>query len=290
MRVAPVLLLLLAACTAGEERRSREEEPRERRARIPDDAPAGPWHGIYGHSASRLFRIDPDTYEVTAVGAFEGCDGIIDIAVDGSHRIVAASGKALWSVDPQTAKCAWIANGSFPNSLSFLPAGAFEAGAEALVGYVGARYVRIDASTGRISDLGNLDEPGLESSGDIVSVRGGKTFLTVKGEGCATDCLVEIDAKRGSIVKNWGELGFASVYGVAFWGGHVYGFSDGGSVFEVTFEADRAVARPIAARSQFAFWGAGSTTIAPLDTPFDGAGRALTGDAPPPDVPRAKAL
>ena len=72
-----------------------------------------------------------------------------------------------------------------------------------------------------------------------MSVRDGKSFLTVKGPDCA-DCLVEFDPKTGALVKNWGPLGYADAYGLAFWGGELYAFTEGGEVVLVKLDGDKA--------------------------------------------------
>ncbi len=111
---------------------------------------------------------------------------------------------------------------------------------------------------------------GLRSSGDIVSVKGGKSYLTVKGTGnnCTTnDCLVEIDPANGKLVKNWGSIEHTDVFGLSFWGGKVYGFDDGGELFEVTFGTSSITTTTISIPSKppaLSFWGAGSSTSAPL--------------------------
>jgi hypothetical protein len=227
---------------------------------------------IYGHSATTLFKLDPKTNAVTEVGAFDGCTQIVDIALDEASNLFATSNTALYKVDKATAVCTEIAKGSYPNSLSFVPKGTVDATAEALVGYEDANYVRIDTATGAKTTIGALGG-GLKSSGDIVSVKGGKTYLTVKGTGstCTTnDCLVEVDPTTGKLVKNWGSIEHHNVFGLSFWGGKVYGFNDAGDLFEVTFGTSQLATKIIPMPnkpSSLSFWGAGSSTSAPLVEP-----------------------
>ena len=56
---------------------------------------------------------------------------------------------------------------TYPNSLSFVPKGTVDPNVEALVGYNGGTYVRIDTVTGAVTSIGNLGS-GYSSSGDIV--------------------------------------------------------------------------------------------------------------------------
>lgn len=216
---------------------------------------------VFGHSPTQLFRLDPDTKQLTTVGPFNGCSQVIDIALDADSNIVATTFDGLYSVDKTNASCSLIASGNFPNSLSFIPAGTLDPNVEALVGYRFDEYVRIDPATGAISTIGYLGGNGLGSSGDIVSVKGGNTYLTVNGAGCG-DCLVQINPSNGSIVQNWGPLGYGSVWGIAFWAGTVYGFNNGGALFEVTFE-NGVMSTMLVAQQGAEFWGAGSTTSAP---------------------------
>lgn len=231
------------------------------------DAPVSapdPSGEVYGHTDTVLYAVDTGTHAVREVGTFQGCTHVADIALDESSTIYASTGAELFLIENASARCTRVASGSFPNSLSFVPAGTLEPGKETLVGYQGGDYVRIDPGSGAVTKVGELGG-GFESSGDIVSVRDGKSFLTVKGPECA-DCLVEVDPKTGALVKNWGSLGHAGVYGLAFWDGEIYAFTDAGDVVLVTFDEDALTTTilPVPnAPADLAFRGAGSTTVAP---------------------------
>ncbi|MBX3203692.1 MAG: hypothetical protein KF764_01425 [Labilithrix sp.] len=256
----------VVACATSSSRDGFAEPQKEPGTSFVADAGPGsePSGEVYGHSASSLYVVDTRTHEVREVGAFRGCAHVVDIALDESSTIYASTGAELYLVENATGRCSRIAVGAFPNSLSFVPAGTLEPGKEVLVGYQGSTYLRIDPETGAVTKVGELGG-GLESSGDLVSVRDGKSFLTVKGPDCA-DCLVEFDPKTGALVKNWGPLGYADAYGLAFWGGELYAFTEGGEVVLVRFEGDELVASLLNvpnAPPGLAFRGAGSTTIAP---------------------------
>lgn len=223
---------------------------------------------VYGHSPSVLYKLDPLTKQVSVVGPFQGCSSIIDIAIDQNHEIYGAANGGLYRIDKNTAACSLIKAGSYPNSLSFVPVGALDPAIEVLVGYQGANYIRIDTITGDIMSVGLLGG-GLFSSGDIVSVKGGGTYLTVTGAGCS-DCIVEVDPKTGALVKNYGSLGHSAVFGLAYWGGSAYGFSNAGKLFEIIFMGDAVTTQLINVPSVpggLKFWGAGSSTIAPVVPP-----------------------
>lgn len=248
----------------------------------PSDAGPKEINEVFGHSADQLYRLDPQTKAVTVVGSFNGCEAVADIALDESSTMYATSlggigsPAGLYKIDKQTAECTLIKAGDYPNSLSFVPKGTLDANEEALVGYLDATYVRIDRASGQISNIGSLNKTGFVSSGDVVSVQGGSTYLTIKrnsgsgtinGSKCDTvDCLVEVDPVTGAIVKQWGSIEHKSVFGLAFWGGKVYGFADN-KLFEVTFGTNQVATSLITipgSPSGLKFWGAGSATSVPL--------------------------
>lgn len=224
---------------------------------------------VFGHSNNTLYKLEPYSKQVTVIGPFQGCSSVIDLAIDKDSKIIGTTSGGIYWIDKTNAKCTLIAPGSYPNSLSFVPAGTLDPNNEALVGYQSSTYVRISTTNGQITQLGSIGN-GYVSSGDIVSVKGGGTYLTVKGNGCG-DCLFEVDPKTGAMVKNWGPTGFGSVFGIAFWAGSVYGFTDYGQLFEMTFNNGQLIISgeiPIPnAPADLSFWGAGSTTVAPVEPP-----------------------
>jgi hypothetical protein len=217
---------------------------------------------VFGHTASELYRLDPETKAVSLVNTFSGCNTVIDIALDKDSTLVATSVDGVYEVDKLTAACTLIQTGDYPNSLSFIPAGTLDPNVEALVGYRGDEYVRIDPQTGSIQSIGYLGGNGLLSSGDVVSVKGGSSYLTVTGIDCPSDCLVEINPSTGAMITNWGPLGYSAVYGIAFWAGSVYGFDAAGNLFEVTFTGG-VMTTTLIEQTGTSFYGAGSTTSAP---------------------------
>ncbi len=222
---------------------------------------------VFGHSGSVLYRMDPDTKAVEEVGPFTGCDGsVIDIALDENSQMFGSTFGELYSIDRTTGACTLIASGDYPTSLSFVPAGTVDPNEEALVGFVDEQYVRIDKQTGVSTPLGTLAD-GLISSGDLVSVIGGGTWLTVFGPGCETgDCIIELDPTNGAIIRNYGPLPYTQVFGLAFWAGRAYGFAREGVLFEIEFGATDVLTTEIpipGAPAMLEFFGAGSTTAAP---------------------------
>jgi hypothetical protein len=216
---------------------------------------------VYGHSASTLYRLDPVTKAVTTVGDLRGCTSAIDLAINAQGEMYAT-----------------LSGGIYPNSLSFVPAGTLLPNREALVGYSGPDYVQIDlqsfaVTTIRSKALGTK----YGSSGDIVSVIGGNTYLTAYGQNCAgdaectrcttQDCLLQVDPATGALLKNLGPVGYSAVYGLSFWAGSVYGFTAGGALFEIDLSKAKLESREITIPNRpgnLSFNCAGSTTAAPL--------------------------
>ncbi|MBC8069862.1 MAG: hypothetical protein IAG13_16105 [Deltaproteobacteria bacterium] len=223
---------------------------------------------VFGHSADTLYRLDPETKEVEEIGTFDGCTAsIIDIALDADSRMFGAAYGSLWSIDRTSGACTLIADGDYPTSLSFVPAGTVDPDREALVGFVDDEYIRIDTETGEITPLGTLTG-GLASSGDMVSVANGGSYLTVYDDGACNDvdCIVEIDPRDGTVLVDYGPLPYGQVFGLAFWAGRAYGFARGGELFEIDFDGGEATTTPIpipGAPAMLEFFGAGSTTSAP---------------------------
>lgn len=224
---------------------------------------------VFGHSAWTLYKLHPITKEVTTVGDFVDCTtDVIDIALDKDGHMVGTTFAGLYNIDKKTAQCSLIAAGQYPNSLSFVPEGTVDAGAEALVGFEKSTYVRIFTDTGEKQTIGTLDG-GYESSGDLVSVIGGGTYLTVLGgpENCG-DCIIEVNPTTGAFVKNVGPLGHPKVFGLAFWGGVAYGFDGQGKLFQIDLTTALTTDIPLAGvPSLLSFYGAGSTTAAALEPP-----------------------
>jgi hypothetical protein len=180
-----------------------------------EDAPTMEVDYVYAHSPDTLYKVDPVAKTMTTIAPFNGCTSVIDLAIDANQNAWVTTFDGVYTLDLTTAVCTLIASGSYPNSLSFVPAGTLDPSVEALVGYFGSTYVRIDPKSGAITNVGSLTN-GYSSSGDIVSVKGGGTFLTVNGNGCG-DCLLQVNPKTGAMIQNYGTVNHASVFGIAYW-------------------------------------------------------------------------
>jgi hypothetical protein len=224
---------------------------------------------VYAHSPDTLYKVDPVAKTMTTIAPFNGCSSVIDLAIDQNQKAFVTTFGGVYHLDLTNADCTLIATGSYPNSLSFVPVGTLDPLVEAMVGYFGSQYVRIDTTTGNVTTVGALTN-GFVSSGDIVSVKGGGTFLTVNGNGCS-DCLLQVNPKTGAMIQNYGTVNHSAVYGIAFWAGTVYGFDNAGELFSITWSGTKIVTTNIPTTPGLQFWGAGSTTNAPA-TSADGGG------------------
>jgi hypothetical protein len=223
---------------------------------------------VYAHDSATLFSLDPDTLAIEVVGPMTGCSGVVDIAVNAAGQIFGSGttdgGSGIVAIDPVTGACALHAVGGFSNALSFVPAGVLHPAKEMLVSYANVdgefQYASIDPDTGDVVGLG-APPMGYGSSGDLVSVVGGGTFWSATGP--CNDCLVELEPATSALLRDWGAIGASTVWGLAYWGGAVYGFTSTGQILRLTFVADALVSE-VVATTAYSFYGAGSTTMAPV--------------------------
>jgi hypothetical protein len=260
------------------------------------------WAGggeVYAHSAHTLYHFDPTSGAFRVVGDFSCLvfddipnAGMIDIAINRDGAMLGTAvqsdhglptGKVV-SIDKANAQCTFLGSGSFPNSLTFVPVGTASGTEEVLVGYRAEqsgrdrsadRYVRIDPQSGTVSALGYLTAPAVQipewvSSGDIVSITGAGTYVTVvPGDGSSDaggDRIAEVDPRDGRIKRIIGATGTSRLYGLGYWGGVAYGFSEAGMLVRIDLGDGSGTPVPIAnvPSSGLAFLGAGTTTIAPI--------------------------
>lgn len=235
-------------------------------ARLPPENTA-----VYAHSATELFRIDPDTLEQTSVGtfSFEGtAENITDIAVDKTGAMVGISLDTVYAIDRDTAAATLLstydAGGSGMTSLSFVPTDIDDPdSSERLVAadFDGVVW-DINPSTGDMTEIGNYNATGsaIGSSGDIVAIVGFGILATVNVQDEDTDFLARIDPDtwRATTI---GDTGYDRIFGLGFWGGDVYGFTDNKEFVTINPDSGQVVAMTL---GSIEWWGAGVTTLAPI--------------------------
>ncbi len=238
---------------------------------------------VFGHSPGTLYELEPFSKAVTVVGDFDclGSAEMWDIAVNATGAMIGVAstglgGGLMVNIDPTNARCTKITSGVFPNSLTFVPVGILDPNAEVLVGYDHSTYVRIDPVTGASTNIGSLNPNSTgtnwQSSGDIVSLEGGGTYLTARpmlsSSDHPNDSLIEVDPATGQALRVIGLTGFPQLWGLGFWAGTAYGFSATGALVSIDLTTGAGTTIPIPnAPSGLSFWGAGTTTSAPIEPP-----------------------
>src|SRR5262252_1801681 len=256
---------------------------------VASDGPAGerppPAPGkVYAHSADTLYLLEPISKQVTMVGMFDCTGSMVDIAVDRTGRMTGSAGisfnnalgGALVSVDATNAHCTVLTRGAdLVTSLTYVPEGTLVANAEALVGYADDKYVSVGPATGALTQIGLLNDAASGgvtwfSSGDVVSIENGGTYLTVKAQsgnpgGGSGDRIVEVDPKTGALKRVIGATGSNDVLGLGYWGGIAYGFTLAGTLIQIDLMTGAGTPISIPnAPADLAFYGAVTTTVAPI--------------------------
>lgn len=221
---------------------------------------------VYAHTASTLFRVDPDTLSVTQVAPFGwgsvGSDSMTDIAIDKTGMMIGISYSRVYRVDPTTAQTTLLSNsldGTF-NGLSFVPASMLgQTGDDVLVAVnnTDGRVMKIDPTTGAATQVGNMGS--YQSSGDLVAVEGFGTAQTVTGSG--SDRLAKLAPNTFAATPIGNGTGFGQIWGVAFWKGKIFGFTNGGAFVLIDPTTGSAM---MVSQTSNAWWGAAVNTLAPV--------------------------
>jgi len=266
-----VLLALLAAC--GPSGRNGGDDG------VGGDAPTGDGPGqgggdgsvevtfVYAHTAGTLYKVDPDTLAITKVHDFvwsNGSDSMTDIAIDKTGLMLGVSMSSVYRIDATTAVATRLSNnltGGF-NGLSFVPAAMIgQTGDDVLVGTRNADGVvsRIDPMTGQATPIGNMGG-GFSSSGDLVAVTNFGTVLTADN-GLSNDRLVRLAPSTFAASAVGTDIGYAEIFGVAFWKNKIFGFTANGQF--ITIDPNTGVGTLVQSNGP-AWWGAAVTTSAPV--------------------------
>ena len=221
---------------------------------------------VYAHTASALYKVDPDTLAITKIANFvwsNGNDSMTDIAINKTGLMIGVSSTAVYRVDVTTAQATRLATGLTGqfNGLSFIPADMVgQTGDDILVGTRNADGVvtKIDPNTGQQSSVGNMGS--YASSGDLVAVTNFGTVLTAEN-GFAADRLVRLAPTSFAGTPVGSDIGYSDIYGVAYWKGKIFGFTSNGEF--VTIDPNTGVGTLVQSNGP-AWWGAAVTTSAPV--------------------------
>jgi len=220
---------------------------------------------VYAHSSSTLYKVDPDTYAVTMVGPFGwpgAADQMTDLAIDKTGQLIGISFGSVYRVDPMTAQTTLLSaslSGQF-NGLSFVPADMLGlTGDDVLIATRNDDGVvfRIDPMTGASTQVGNMGS--FQSSGDLVAVAGFGTVQTTLG--APWDVLSKLAPISFNATPAPASTGYGQIWGVAFWKGKVFGFTQTGQF--ITIDPQTGTATLVQSGGP-EWWGAAVTTIAPI--------------------------
>jgi hypothetical protein len=258
-----------------------------------------PERAIWVASPWTLYKFDPQTRVITRIADFD-CSGepMIDLAMNGKEELFGITSESVVRIDKVTAACTAIARGALDNpyATGFVAATSLEAGVEQWLGYKYTTYSSIDPDSGAITFVGGLfDDAGNSSqaSGDMVSLAGGKTFLTAFNiNPQAGDSILEVDPNTGGVTRFDGITGVAELTGIAQWAGALYVFSGKGRVYlvqitdagvnlktvAITYDLGDGGAASDAAADDSGDAEAGPVDAGPFFIPFRGA--AVTTRAP----------
>jgi len=220
---------------------------------------------VYAHTATSLYRIDPDTYAATKVGDFGLSGGLFDVmtdlAIDANGNLIGTTFDSVYSVDASTGAATKLAAGgslfSQFNGLSFVPS---TTGPDILVATnrSDGNVYQVNPMTGATSVVGNFGGSYV-SSGDIVSVDGFGTVQTVVGS--THDVLVRLAPGTFAATPIGTNTGFDKIYGIGFWKGKVFGFTYTGQI--ITIDPMTGTGTQVASGGPQ--WnGAAVTTTAPI--------------------------
>lgn len=267
VRVGSLVLGVAAACGPGP-RSGDDTGGVDARSGGPDAPPGEGEVAVFAHTSSTLFRVDPDTLQIARVGDFGWpgvADTMTDIAIDSAGVMIGVSFTSVYRIDPATAQTTLLSSGLSGefNGLSFVPGEQATGNPEAADVLVGTRNLdgavfSIDPMTGQATQIGNMGG-GFSSSGDLVSVRDFGTAATTTGVGA--DVLVRLAAVTFAAQAIGTDTGYGDIWGVGFWKGKIYGFTDGGAF--VLIDPVSGAATLVTTTAE-AWWGAAVTTRAPV--------------------------
>lgn len=235
---------------------------------------------VYAHTAEKLFKVDPQTLQVSEIGAFAEAGAaesprVTDLALDKKGNMIAVTKENVYSVDVKTAACTKLSTAKAHYvGLSYVVDNESVDKREYLMGLDknGAVY-EINPQTGDSKQVGSLgSDPvdtgeDLRAAGDIVSIRGFKTLATVerpKSVGEDSDWLAELNELTGKATLI-GKVGYKGVWGLGFWKhdgkNKVFGFTNNGEFLLIDTQTGKGTLQSENAANQW--WGAGVTTDAP---------------------------
>jgi hypothetical protein len=169
--------------------------------------------------------------------------------------------------------------------LTFVPKGTVDPDADALVGYdLYGNYTHVDLAGGKLTTIGTLlEQPPIfdavwrTKGGEAVSIDGDKTYATVAQYGSGPvvgepqqDWLVALDPSTGGITEFIAQnTPWMACNGLAYWAGTIYCFGYDAQIWAIDMATKLTTTVALAGENPGVkhFYGAGVTTIAPIEPP-----------------------
>jgi hypothetical protein len=261
LRIAALVLLLLAGCTESNfnDRTPDVHTPDPDSDTDPDEVPDLPvpvaQAPLYANTTNELFEIDPADGTMTSVGVFMNgntkVDGMVDIAISMEGLLYGGTFDALWYIDPETANLKKVCDIDVAMyALTFTSEGDLVAGSDDNIEI-------IDLDTCKASYL--VKNSRYVTSGDLVGLPDGYLYWSVRGKDRDDpDGLVRVDPKSGNEVFI-GNIGFGSLYGMAYYDEQLYGFSSKGQM--VRIQPNSANSMLLGYSEDLSWWGATTNPV-----------------------------
>ena len=181
---------------------------------------------MYANTSGSLYRVDPETGEMSFIGDFKEdgvpVDRFEDIAIDLSGHMYGGTGEYMYIINPNTAEVRAICPLDIDTTaLTFTSEG------ELIIGVDRGLYV-FDVMDCSLDVL--ISNSAYETSGDIVGLPDGYLYWSVRGEG--TDWLIKVNPRTGYEVEV-GSIGESRLYGMGYANEKLYGFSGNGVIVEI---------------------------------------------------------
>ena len=284
------LLVFAFACGGGDDKTDAGQDAttdviEEPEAAAPDVlVDAEPERAIWVASPTTLYKFDPISKVMTRVADFDCSDEpMIDLAMNAKEELFGITSESIVRIDKVTGVCTGIVRGAqnLPYATAFVP------GTETWIGYKLAAFQTIDPDSGALGFVGQMiDDAGnqFQASGDIVSLAGGKTYVTgLNYNPQVGDSILEMDPVTGAVTGFDGVTGLQQLRGLAQWAGTLYMFSSKGYIYRATITDAGANVKLVAVTFDLGDAGVDASADAdaasgPILIPFRGA--AVTTRAP----------
>ncbi|MEM6956596.1 MAG: hypothetical protein AAF645_12960 [Myxococcota bacterium] len=230
----------------------------------PDPGPAVIW----AHSRSELERFDPLTRTTRIVGSFwsrtESAPGMTDLAVRSDGAVFTVSNDGVFEVNVDTAEVTRVVDLTLANvGMGFVAAEPGAAEDLVITTRDPSAIYRVNLDGGPETLVLSIGD-GCIPSGDVISVLDVGTYITLFCDDDPTqDYLAVVDFDAGRITRV-GPTGFERVWGMGYWGGVLFGFTDFGEAIVLNMDTGRGTL--LFEREPFTggYWGAGSNANAPI--------------------------